>query len=106
MPISRFRKRDDDAPGRKPATAVKAADAYQPPAIVRAHRGGYENRPGWWIQVKYSAAFVERLKRRVPAADRRWSYDAGSWWISLDHEQTILDLLPSFWPHLQQQALL
>lgn len=74
--------------------------------ITAAYRGGYDGRPGWWLSLRYDEDLVAKLKGEIPSADRRWDPKRGAWFVALEHEATILRILPNFEAFLKQGQLL
>ncbi len=57
-------------------------------SLAHLHIGNVEIR----CDTPYNPAFVEDLKRTLRFPDRKWDADDKIWIISLQHEQTIVDL--------------
>lgn len=75
-------------------------------SIVRtAHRGGYQNRSGWWIGFEFDALTIEIFKQAIPPGNRSWDPDAKLWWFALECEALVLKVLPSFEAYLAQGSL-
>ena len=77
-----------------------------PPAIRMAWRGGHGGRPGWFLSLGFSPPVIERLTAAVPPRDRAWNGQTQCWWVRVDYEETLGELLPRFWAHQAQGQLL
>lgn len=74
--------------------------------LREAYRGGYRDKPGWWIAVDYSEEGIEALKAAIPAEHRTWDQEGQRWWISCEMEPYVLKVIPALEAFMRQKALL
>lgn len=76
--------------------------------VVRAWKCGNpdDDRAGWCVEFKYDKAGVERLKRAIPAAARKWDATAKVWWIAEGAIQQLADVAPGVLQYTAQERLL
>jgi hypothetical protein len=76
--------------------------------VVRAWRCGNpdDNRAGWCVEFRYDKAGVERLKRLIPPAERKWDDSAKVWWISDDYLPEAQRVAPALETITAQEKLL
>lgn len=54
---------------------------------------GRDDREGLMIQTPYHEGFVESLKSAVPWRDRAWDSSSKTWWVALEHEDALVELV-------------
>ena len=58
--------------------------------------GDAQGRPGWIIQFRYDAEFIEKVKKAIHHTAREWREGPKEWWVSEQYED-VLDELFSNW---------
>jgi hypothetical protein len=58
------------------------------PSIAVSHEKPF-GRDGYEVRTPYHPAWLDRMKARVPSADRRWWEDSKAWWIAAEQRDFI-----------------
>lgn len=74
--------------------------------LQQAYRGGYGERPGWWLHLTYDEDGIAALKAAVPATLRTWDERNKRWWVADEAVDAALRIVPGLEAHLRQGSLL
>ena len=68
--------------------------------------GDVQGRPGWLIQFRYDAEFVEKLKETIDHRHREWRPDTKTWWIDEVYEPELDQLFENWYALAKMQGTL
>lgn len=74
--------------------------------LHQAYRGGYNDRPGWWLVFTFDTETIDRLKAYKHGEQRAWDEEKKRWWVSEEIAEQVAAFLPGLEAHLRQKALL